>query len=213
MAQKTEFRVLPERLGTAGEQIASCRSKAERLAEQLAEIQRGLKGSSSSIGQIERSVAVLQEDIRGQAKRMNLAAEAVRFSANRYSNAERGILGQPLLAFGSSSSGDTKKAAGSGTGSSGRKRKPKGRQKNKAFCQQGCAVCRTRYPQPRGSCRREVDRSVTSKPNPDGRALTYKKSETSYGNAYVRTKIGPDGKPEENCQRIYRESKSSVQRA
>ena len=121
MAQKTEFRVLPERLGTAGEQIASCRSKAERLAEQLAEIQRGLKGSSSSIGQIERSVAVLQEDIRGQAKRMNLAAEAVRFSAVRYSNAERGILGQPLLAFGSSSSGDTKKTGGSGTGSSGEK--------------------------------------------------------------------------------------------
>ena len=119
MPQKPEFRVLPDRLGAAGELIASCRSKAEGLAEQLAEIQRGLKGSASSVGQLEHSVAVLQEDIRNQAKRMDQAAEAAMFSAVRYSNAERGILGQPLLAFGSSSSGDTKKTGGSGTGSGG----------------------------------------------------------------------------------------------
>ena len=118
MPQKSEFRVLPDRLGAAGELIASCRSKAEGLAEQLAEIQRGLKGSASSVGQLEHSVAVLQEDIRNQAKRMDQAAEAAMFSAVRYSNAERGILGQPLLAF-SSSAADTKKAAGSGAGSSG----------------------------------------------------------------------------------------------
>ena len=116
MPQKSEFRVLPDRLGAAGELIASCRSKAEGLAEQLAEIQRGLKGSASSVGQLEHSVAVLQEDIRNQAKRMDQAAEAAMFSAVRYSNAERGILGQPLLAF-SSSAADTKKAAGSGAGS------------------------------------------------------------------------------------------------
>ena len=38
MAQKTEFKVLPDRLGAAGDMLSSCKVKAERLAEQLAEI-------------------------------------------------------------------------------------------------------------------------------------------------------------------------------
>ena len=201
MAQKTEFRVLPERLGTAGEQIASCRSKAERLAEQLAEIQRGLKGSSSSIGQIERSVAVLQEDIRGQAKRMNLAAEAVRFSAVRYSNAERGILGQPLLAFGSSSSGDTKKTGGSGTGSSGEK----GGKKEKPSVSKGTPSVVV----PAAAAAVGAKWIAGYKQTESGwKALTYNKSETSYGNAYVNTSIGPDGKPVDTVT-AYKGEKSS----
>ena len=199
MAQKTEFRVLPERLGTAGEQIASCRSKAERLAEQLAEIQRGLKGSASSIGQIERSVAVLQENIRGQAKRMNQAAETARFSASRYSNAERGILGQPQLAF-QSSSGDTKKAAGSGAGSregngSAGSSKEKGGKESKPSVSKGApSVGAGAAAAAAAAGGKWIDNYHESKSG--WTAITYKNSDASYDAAYVRTKVGPDGKEE-----------------
>lgn len=97
MPQRSEFKVYPERLGAAGETISSCKSKVEALAERLADVQHNLKGSASSIGLLERSVASLQENIRYQARRMDQAAACVKFSASRYSNAERTILGQPLL--------------------------------------------------------------------------------------------------------------------
>ena len=200
MAQKTEFRVLPDRLGAAGEMLSSCKEKAERLAEQLAEIQRGLKGSASSIGQIERSVAVLQEDILGQAKRMDQAAEAARFSANRYSNAERGILGQPLLAFGSSSSGDTKKAAGSGAGSregngSAGSSKETGGKENKPSVSKGApSVGAGAAAAAAAAGGKWIDNYHESKSG--WTAITYKNSDASYDAAYVRTKVGPDGKEE-----------------
>ncbi len=198
MPQKSEFRVLPDRLGAAGEQIASCRSKAEGLAEQLAEIQRGLKGSASSVGQLEHSVAVLQEDIRNQAKRMDQAAETALFSAVRYSNAERGILGQPLLAF-SSSAADTKKAAGSGAGSSGgtgsgnSSGKETGKKTKPAVSKGGPSVG-PGAAAGAAAAGMWIDRYHDSKSGWTG--TTYKNSDESYISAYVRTKTGPDGTEE-----------------
>ena len=198
MPQKSEFRVLPDRLGAAGELIASCRSKAEGLAEQLAEIQRGLKGSASSVGQLEHSVAVLQEDIRNQAKRMDQAAEAAMFSAVRYSNAERGILGQPLLAF-SSSAADTKKAAGSGAGSSGgtgsgnSSGKETGKKTKPAVSKGGPSVG-PGAAAGAAAAGMWIDRYHDSKSGWTG--TTYKNSDESYISAYVRTKTGPDGTEE-----------------
>ena len=198
MPQKSEFRVLPDRLGAAGEQIASCRSKAEGLAEQLAEIQRGLKGSASSVGQFEHSVAVLQEDIRNQAKRMDQTAETALFSAVRYSNAERGILGQPLLAF-SSSAADTKKAAGSGAGSSGgtgsgnSSGKETGKKTKPAVSKGGLSVG-PGAAAGAAAAGMWIDRYHDSKSGWTG--TTYKNSDESYISAYVRTKTGPDGTEE-----------------
>ena len=198
MPQKSEFRVLPDRLGAAGELIASCRSKAEGLAEQLAEIQRGLKGSASSVGQFEHSVAVLQEDIRNQAKRMDQAAETALFSAVRYSNAERGILGQPLLAF-SSSAADTKKAAGSGAGSSGgtgsgnSSGKETGKKTKPAVSKGGLSVG-PGAAAGAAAAGMWIDRYHDSKSGWTG--TTYKNSDESYISAYVRTKTGPDGTEE-----------------
>ena len=198
MPQKSEFRVLPDRLGAAGELIASCRSKAEGLAEQLAEIQRGLKGSASSVGQLEHSVAVLQEDIRNQAKRMDQAAETALFSAVRYSNAERGILGQPLLAF-SSSAADTKKAAGSGAGSSGgtgsgnSSGKETGKKTKPAVSKGGLSVG-PGAAAGAAAAGMWIDRYHDSKSGWTG--TTYKNSDESYISAYVRTKTGPDGTEE-----------------
>ena len=206
MAQKTEFKVLPDRLGAAGEMIASCRSKAERLAEQLEEIRRGLKGSASSIGQIERSVAVLQEDILGQAKRMDQAAEAARFSAVRYSNAERGILGQPLLAIGSSSSRDTKKAAGSGAGSldgngSAGSSKEKDGKETKPSVSKG-ALCVGAGAAAAGAVR--IDHYKSSESGWEG--TTYKSTDDSYRWAKVKTTAGPDGKEEESVTSYFGKS-------
>ena len=198
MPQKSEFRVLPDRLGAAGELIASCRSKAEGLAEQLAEIQHGLKGSASSVGQLGHSVAVLQEDIRNQAKRMDQAAETALFSAVRYSNAERGILGQPLLAF-SSSAADTKKAAGSGAGSSGgtgsgnSSGKETGKKTKPAVSKGGPSVG-PGAAAGAAAAGMWIDRYHDSKSGWTG--TTYKNSDESYISAYVRTKTGPDGTEE-----------------
>ena len=224
MPQKSEFKVYPDRLGAAGEMLSSCKTKAQSLAQQLSDVQRNITGSASSIGMLAKSVAVLQENLTSQAKRMEQAAALAKFSAARYSNAQRQLLGQPLLkegqlpsaggkgSAGASSAGEAGKAsgdAGKGTGkASGDASKGTGKAAGDAgkgarkTAGASAGIGAAAAAAGTWAYGYEKHTTVTG-------PLKWKDVKDSYWLAYVKRQKGADGKEEESVSTYYGKTSTS----
>lgn len=197
MPQKSEFKVYPDRLGAAGEMLSSCKTKAQSLAQQLSDVQRNITGSASSIGMLAKSVAVLQENLTSQAKRMEQAAALAKFSAARYSNAQRQLLGQPLLKEGQLPSAGGKGSAGaSSAGEAGKASGDAGKGARKTV---GASVAAAAGTWAYGY---EKHTTVTG-------PLKWKDVKDSYWLAYVKRQKGADGKEEESVSTYYGKTSTS----
>lgn len=209
MPQKSEFKVYPDRLGAAGEMLSSCKTKAQSLAQQLSDVQRNITGSASSIGMIAKSVEVLQENLTSQAKRMEQAAALAKFSAARYSNAQRQLLGQPLLkegqlpqaggkgSAGTNSAGDVGKGTGKAAGDAGKgARKAAGGSAGIGAAAAAAAAA--------GTWKYGYEKHTTSTG-----PLKWKDVKDSYWLAYVKRQKGADGKEEESVSTYYGKTSTS----
>ena len=224
MPQKSEFKVYPDRLGAAGEMLSSCKTKAQSLAQQLSDVQRNITGSASSIGMLAKSVAVLQENLTSQAKRMEQAAALAKFSAARYSNAQRQLLGQPLLKEGQLPSAGGKGSAGaSSAGEAGKASGDAGKGTGKAAGDAGKGTGKAAGDAGKGA-RKTVGASAgigaaaaaagtwaygyekhTTVTGP----LKWKDVKDSYWLAYVKRQKGADGKEEESVSTYYGKTSTS----
>jgi hypothetical protein len=199
--QKSEFKVYPDRLGAAGEMLSSCKTKAQSLAQQLSDVQRNITGSASSIGMLAKSVAVLQENLTSQAKRMEQAAALAKFSAARYSNAQRQLLGQPLLKEGQLPSAGGKGSAGaSSAGEAGKASGDAGKGARKTVgASAGIGAAAAAGTWAHGY---EKHTTVTG-------PLKWKDVKDSYWLAYVKRQKGADGKEEESVSTYYGKTSTS----